>query len=368
MSPVEPRYEPCAKIGPLVDSRRIVVCLGAGGVGKTTLAAAIALRAARSGKKVACLTIDPARRLADSLGVEQGPPGGGLSDITGRIGEEVEPGGSLSFGMLDPVATFDDFVRKRASTPERGEMILGNKLYRYISGSLSGMQEYMALVKLCDIAQDEDFELIVLDTPPTANALEFFTAPTRMTEALDGTLVRIMRRAYGGPGRVGFDLVGRWASSVMRAISRVTGAELLGEMIGFIDALSDLFGSFSTRAESVRRVLEGDHVTFMLVTTPDPSTQREATQLRKKLTEMGMNLSAVVFNRVHEPRVSLPGPEGGARVRELCESWNAAHDRELEMVERVREAWYGVEAVCSVPVVPGGVTGLEGLTLMGRYL
>lgn len=368
MTPMDLRQEPCRQIAPMLATRRIIVCVGAGGVGKTTLAASIALRAAREGRRVVCLTIDPARRLADSLGVSSCAGGGELADITEVLGDTGKEGGRLSFGMLDPVSTFDGFVRKRSSAAARAEKILENKLYRYVSGSLSGMQEYMALEKLCEIADDADIELIVLDTPPTANALDFFTAPTRMTEALDGSLVRLMRRAYGGPGKPGFDLVGRWASAVLRAISRVTGAELLGEMMGFIDALSDLFGSFSTRAEAVREVLKGEDVAFCLVTTPDRSTQREATQFRKKLDGMGLSIDAVLFNRVHWPRVPAPPRGVPQSVVELNRAWNSAFDSEQALISRVQEAWRGLNSVCLVPLLPGGGSRLEGLTRIGSYL
>jgi anion-transporting ArsA/GET3 family ATPase len=363
---------PTETIGDLIDSSRIAICVGAGGVGKTTLAAAIAVRAARSGRRVACLTIDPARRLADSLGVSSTDLDTGLRDITELLHEPVARGGRLSFGMLDPVETFNQFVREQASSPAKAERILGNKLYRYISGSLSGMQEYMALEKLCEIKNDDDVELVVLDTPPTANAIDFFTAPGRMVEALDGTLVRVMRRAYGGPGRVGLDLVGRWASAVLKTIGRVTGAELLREMMGFVDALSDLFGSFSERANAVEQVLRGGEVAFCLITTPDKATLRETRQFRQRLAQLGLAVDAVVFNRAHWPRADDP-PPGTSRavVREVSEvnrAWNEAHESEAALVKRVREAWDGLAAVAVVPLLPDGATRVASLERIGTYL
>ncbi len=368
MSPVRPRKAPSRHVGSLLMDKRILVCVGAGGVGKTTLAASMALRTAREGRSVTCLTIDPARRLADSLGVDGEHSGGELRDITHIIPGGVQEGGSLSFGMLDPVETFNGFVRKRSSSHDKAERILGNKLYRYISGSLSGMQEYMALEKLCEISSDDSLDLIVLDTPPTANALDFFTAPSRMMEALDGPLVRVMRRAYGGPGRVGFDLMGRGASVILKGISRLTGTELLGEMMGFIDALSDLFGSFSQRAKAVEGVLHGDDVAFCLITTPDKSTYRESAEFRKKLDSLGLSVSAVLFNRSHWPRVPAPPDGAPAAVAGLNDAWNLAFEREQEMVSKVREAWHELDAVCSVPLMPYGVTHVESLDALAKYL
>jgi len=363
---------PVDGLTPLIDRSRIAICVGAGGVGKTTLSAAIAVGAASRGRRVVCLTIDPARRLADSLGVTPAEVGVGLKDITSRIAGPPRPPGRLAFGMLDPVETFNEFVRERASSPKKAERILHNKLYRYISGSLSGMQEYMALEKLCTIRNDEEVELVVLDTPPTANAIDFFTAPRRMVEALDGTLVRVMRRAYGGPGRYGLDLVGRWASAVLKTIGRVTGAELLGEMMSFVDALSDLFGSFSERAAAVERVLRGGEVCFCLITTPDNATLRETRELRQRLAQLGLAVDAVVFNRAHWPRVGDPPPDVGAEAaREIAavnERWNAAHDQEAELIRRVRDAWDGLGAVSVVPLLPEGASRVESLQRIGGYL
>jgi anion-transporting ArsA/GET3 family ATPase len=363
---------PRAGIGEVLDRRRIVVVIGAGGVGKTTVAAALAVGAARAGRKVVCLTIDPARRLADSLGVADLDGAGALQDITASLGSPLVTGGRLEFGMLDPVETFRAFVRRRASSPEKGERILRSGLYRYLSGSLSGLQEYMALEKLCEIHREERVELIVLDTPPTANALDFFTAPRRMVEALDGALVRWMRGAYGGPGRVGLDLVGRFAGRALEAIGRVTGAELLKEIIGFVDALSDLFGSFAERAAELQRVLAGDDVGFCLVTTPDEGTLREARELRQRLCGMGLGVQGVVFNRAHSPRVPSPPagtePRLAALLEPLARQWNREHDREAEAVERVRRAWDGLESVAVVPLLSGGAARLESLDRIGAAL
>jgi len=372
LSPRRRSAAPIDDLISLIGQRRIAICVGAGGVGKTTLAAAIAVRAAREGRRVACLTIDPARRLADSLGVTSAELDTGLRDITSQLEGPIRPSGRLSFGMLDPVETFNEFVRARASSPEKAERILHNKLYRYVSGSLSGMQEYMALEKLCEIRNDPQVELVVLDTPPTANAIDFFTAPGRMVEALDGTLVRVMRRAYGGAGRVGLDLVGRWTSAVLKTIGRVTGAELLGEMMSFVDALSDLFGSFSERAAAVEQVLRGGEVVFCLITTPDKATLRETREFRQRLAQLGLAVDAVVFNRAHWPRADDPpatvSPQLAREVQLVNDRWNVAHDLEADLIRRVREAWDGLSSVSVVPLLPEGATRVASLERIGGYL
>ncbi len=372
MSPMRERRASWRDMGSLLMEKRIIVCVGAGGVGKTTLAAAMAARAARAGRRVACLTIDPARRLADSLGVVDEGRDARFRDITEVLGPDVHDGGFLSFGMLDPVETFNRFVHERTSDPRRAEQILENKLYRYVSGSLSGMQEYMALEKLSELASDESIDLIVLDTPPTANALDFFTAPRRMMEALDGPLVRMMRRAYGGPGRIGFDIVGRWAQIVMGAVSRITGADLLGEIMGFVDALSDLFGSFSERAMTVEKVLRRDDVAFCLITTSDRATFRETREFYKKLGEIGIAVNSLIFNRAHWPEADEP-PEDLPRetmetVRALNSRWNEAFKREKKLVDRVSEAWGALDTVSAVPILPCGAGRIDSLDRIASYL
>jgi anion-transporting ArsA/GET3 family ATPase len=353
-----------------IEGRRIVVFVGAGGVGKTTLSAAAAVRAARSGRRVACLTIDPARRLADSLGVRSFSARGELNEITETLVGGVAPGGRLAFGMLDPKETFNKFVVERTSSPERAQRILDNRLYRYVSGSLSGMHEYMALEKLCEIRNQPDVDLIVLDTPPTANAIDFFTAPRRMMDALDGPLVRAMRRAYSGPGRLGFDLVGRWTRAVLRAISKVIGGELLDEMMGFVDALSDLFGSFSERAGAIEKVLHGDDVAFCLVTTPDKATMREAREFRQRLSALGLGVTAVVFNRCHAPRAQDPPPDvpQASEIAALNAEWNAAFDRESTRVAEVRDGWDGLAAIGVVPLLPSNATRVAALDAIAEHL
>jgi len=363
---------PTPSVRPLLAGRRIIICIGAGGVGKTTIAAAMAVQAARSGRRTACLTIDPARRLADSLGVSRERADSALRDITGSLGPHVYPGGTLAFGMLDPRDTFDELVRTRASSPEAAGRILENKLYRYVSGSLSGMQEYMALERLAALRADSRFETIILDTPPTTNAVDFFTAPRRMSDAVDGRLVRVMRRAYGGAGRAGFDLLGRWAATLMSTLSRFTGAELMDEIVSFVDALGDLFGSFSERAMTVEAMLRSDEVAFALVTTPDKATLREARSFRDRLFGLDLDVDAVVFNRAHWPEAApCPGglsPAAAVEAARRIDDWNARHQREAEYISQVTTAWEGLESIVVVPLLAEAATRISALDRIGEYL
>ncbi len=359
-------------VDPFLHRRRIIVCVGAGGVGKTTLAASMAVKAAREGRRVVCLTIDPARRLADSLGVGNERGTDGIADVTSILGPAAHPQGRLSFGMLDTKQAFAEVIRQRASSQAVMERIFHNRLYRYVSGSLSGLQEYMALEKLCAIADDPNVELIVLDTPPTANAIDFFTAPQRMVEALDGKLVRLMRRAYGHAGRFGIDLVGRWAQVIFRTIGRIAGVELVGEMVDFVDALSDLFGGFGIRARQVEQVLTSEEVAFFLVTTPDRATLRETREFRHRLHQLGLMVDGVIFNRAHHPQAPPPpdivDSDIAGEMERINREWNSAFNQERVMIDRVRDAWDGLEAVTIVPLLAEGATRVDSLDQIGNYL
>jgi anion-transporting ArsA/GET3 family ATPase len=332
----------------------MIVCAGAGGVGKTTMSAAIAVRAARLGRKTVCITIDPARRLADGLGVPVSA-NSGLTDITQMLGEPLRKGGSLAFGMLDPRQAFDRLVQTRASSKEKAARILRNRLYRYVSTSLSGVQEFMALTELAALANRPNMDLVVLDTPPTANSLDFFTAPQRLSDALDGTLVRLMRRAYDG-NKSGFDLLGRSTAALLGALSRFTGQELLSEMMEFVDALSDLFGSFETEAKEVEQLLRSPLVGVFLVTTPDRATMRESKELRGRLAQLGMRIDAVLFNRCHHPVVPLspaelePGLAG--EIDELNLAWNAEAAREADVIQATMASWLGLAQIIRLPLFP----------------
>lgn len=363
----------------IVASKRIVICVGAGGVGKTTIAASIAVGAATSGRRVACLTIDPARRLADSLGIHSPKVQDELLDITDMVAADPAYSGNpsqlgtLSVGMLDSQRTFRDFVHQKASTPQKAEKILNNRLYRYVSGSLSGMQEYMALEKLCQLGADDMFDLVILDTPPTSNAIDFFTASTRMKEALDGPLVRAMRKIYGQSSKMGFDLLGRWTVSVLNILSRVTGTVLLDDIMGFVDAISDLFGDFSERASSTESILRGEEVSIVMVTTATKAAVDETRDFRIALEDLGFSVDGVLFNQVRWPRIAQHPPSDldyllVDRIAEYNRTWNEAHDEEMDLISHVAEVWQDLQRVYMVPLHPQGAGKIENLTNIGRSM
>lgn len=299
----------------VLASHRVVVTVGSGGVGKTTTAAALALHAASEGRRVLCLTIDPARRLANSLGLdemtvdEQEVP----ASLFERYG--LEPRGQLYAMMLDTKRTFDALVGQYASSPDVRERILGNRIYQYVAGSLAGTQEYMAMEKLHAVRQDPRWDLIVLDTPPTSNALDFLDAPERLVDAIDSPAIRWFLQAFEGAGKFSFNLVGKGAAFLLRSLGKFTGTGFLEQVAEFVTGINDLFGGFRERAAEVSGALRSPEVAFVVVTSPAPLAIQEAIFFSDRLREAGMRRDAIVLNGVHE---LLPEPQASTRELEAA--------------------------------------------------
>lgn len=302
---------------PLISGRRVILCVGCGGVGKTTIAAAVALAAAKRGKRVLCMTIDPARRLANALGLDR------LGTEETRVAPELlaaaglDVPGELTVVMLDTKRTFDDLVTRHASTAGVRDRILSNRLYRYISTTLAGTQEYMAMEKLLAVQSEGRFDLVVLDTPPTSNALDFLDAPDRMVAALDSAAMRWFIEAFQSTGRLSFNLVARSVSVVLRGIGRLTGGGFLEQMAELITELDDLFGGFRARAHAVAAAFRSPDFAYVIVTTPAPAALREAEFFAERLREQRMSTDALVINRVHRrPRAQPTRAEVASAVAE----------------------------------------------------
>ncbi len=290
--------------GPLLDlieTRRVIVTVGAGGVGKTTTAAALGVAAARRGKRVLCLTIDPAKRLAESLGIGEMRSEAVAVDPARFEAAGVPLKGSLTAMMLDTKRTFDELVTKYSSSPEKAEQLLSNKLYQYVSTSLAGTQEYMAMEKLVAVKDDPSYDLVLLDTPPTANALDFLDAPQRLMEALDSAAMKWFVQAFQQGGRLGFNLLAKSAATILRTMGRITGGGFLEAMAEFIAELNDLFGGFKERAARVESSLRSPEVAFVLVTSASPPAIKEVVYFAERLAEANMPRGAFVVNRFHMP-------------------------------------------------------------------
>jgi anion-transporting ArsA/GET3 family ATPase len=287
---------------PLVEALRndtVLVCVGAGGVGKTTISASLALRAASGeGRSSLVCTIDPARRLANSLGLSQ------LGNEETRIGAEifeqahVPARAPLHAMMLDMKRTWDELVERHAP-PEARERILDNRFYQTLSTRLAGSQEYIAMEKLCQLRARRDYDLIVLDTPPTAHALDFLDAPNRVLDFLDNDAARWLLAPALSAGKFGLKVLHRSGSYALKTISRFTGAAMLEEMSSFMLSLSTLNESFRDRAREVRDLLAADQTAFVLVTTPNPERIDEVVHFHTLLQQNKMSVAAIVVNRVH---------------------------------------------------------------------
>jgi anion-transporting ArsA/GET3 family ATPase len=293
---------------PLIESRRVILCVGCGGVGKTTTAAALGLAAAAMGKRALCLTIDPARRLAESLGLSEMMTEAQRIDPARLLEAGVPVSGSLTMMMLDTKSTFDELIAKHASSPEARERILKNTLYRHVSTSLAGTQEYMAMEKLYALKDDARWDLIIVDTPPTQNALDFLDAPERMIDALDSAVLKWLAAAFQASGKLSFRLLARGASAALRGMARLTGQGFLEALAEFIVLINEMFGGFRARATEVKKALRGNEVAYVLVTSPDPLSIREILYFGDRLREQGMPRDAVVVNRVRPERRGRPSP------------------------------------------------------------
>ncbi|MEZ4224110.1 MAG: ArsA-related P-loop ATPase [Polyangiaceae bacterium] len=321
-------------LSPLLEQRRVVLCVGSGGVGKTTITAALGLAAAQRGKNVLCLTIDPAKRLANSLGLERMTSDATRVEARHFARHGLGVSGTLTVMMLDTKRTFDELVVRYASSPEARDRILHNRLYQYVSTSLAGTQEYMAMEKLLAVKDDPEFDLIVLDTPPTSNALDFLDAPERLIGALDSGAMRWLIQSVESSGRFSLNLLAKSVAVVLRGIGRLTGGGFLEQMAEFVTDLNDLFGGFRQRAEQVRDAFRGSEFGYVMVTTPAPAAIREAVFFADRLKASGMRRDAIVVNRVNRP--PPPRPE-----REQVTEAMTAHRLRLGpgAADRLLEAW-----------------------------
>jgi anion-transporting ArsA/GET3 family ATPase len=290
---------PHAGLSSLLLSRRVILCVGCGGVGKTTTTAALGLAAARRGKRVLCLTIDPARRLAQSLGLAEMKTEAQRVDSSRFEAIGIDVPGSMTVMMLDTKSTFDGLIESLAPSPEQRDRILNNVLYRYISTSLAGTQEYMAMEKLYAMRSSPDYDLVILDTPPTANALDFLDAPERLVGAIDSAAMKWFLDAVQGSGKFSLNLLARSAAVILRGIGKMTGGGFLEQVAAFITEINAVFGGWKKRADAVAAALRGPDVAYVLVTTPDPLSVREVRFFAERLKEQGMRRDAFVVNRVH---------------------------------------------------------------------
>ena len=361
----------------LAGHKPIIVCCGSGGVGKTTTAAVLALAGARHGRDAVVVTIDPAKRLANALGLDA------LSDTAHEIDRALwDPdgtapeGGRLSALMLDTKSTFDHLVLKYSTDAGQGERILENRFYRNISGFLSGTQEYMAMEKLHELHEEGGYELIVIDTPPTRNALDFLDAPARLTRLLDNKLFRLVM----APTRASFKVANLALQAFFRTVSKIIGTEVVEDLVLFFQAFEGMEDGFRQRAHRVLELLSDDGTAFVLVTAPARDAVSEAGYFADRLDDAGLRVSGLVVNRIHpefgtEPP-GAPPPAAGSDAEaagQLAELYDNLGDF-VELARRERAHLEGLERsvgtvpVVRVPLLEVEVCDIDSLGLVGEHL
>ncbi len=351
---------------------RIVVCCGSGGVGKTTTSAALALRAAEQGRQVVVLTIDPARRLAQSMGIEK------LDNVPRPVPGVGEGPGRLDAMMLDMKRTFDEVVESQAS-PEKAEQILSNPFYVALSSSFAGTQEYMAMEKLGQLHATGRWDLIVVDTPPSRSALDFLDAPDRLSGFLDGRFIRLLLTPARGPAR----LMTAGLSIITGALTKILGAQMLRDVQSFIGALDTLFGGFRQRAQKTYELLQADGTAFLVIASPEPDALREAAFFVERLHEERMPLAGLVVNRASPvPRGRLSAEQAVVAADRLDENGedgptagllrlHAERNRIVARETRLRRRFSAAHPDVPTAVVPAlstDVHDLDGLRLVGDLL
>lgn len=360
-----------------VIATKVIVCCGSGGVGKTTSSAALALALARSGRRVAVLTIDPARRLADSLGLESlgnEPQAVPLE----RLGEDS--GGALDAMMLDMKATWDSLVDRFSESPEARDRILGNRYYRFASTRLAGSHEYMAMERLYELVESGRYEVVLLDTPPTRHAIEFLKAPARIAGLFDEGVMHWLSLPKDSRG---FRALERGSEVVVKVLKRLIGKGTIGEIAEFFDAMQGLWDTLRERGQAVETLLASQDTRFLLVTTPAPAARAEAREFRRLLEEQGMPLGGFLVNRVvpapeHPDALDLelfPDPPEGfeeSEWREICQGVAQAPTLQARLAlseqQSLRElAGEGVRT-WHIPELADDVHSLQGLAEIASYL
>lgn len=366
----------------LLHRSRVIICAGSGGVGKTTTSASIALRAAETGLRTVVMTIDPARRLANSLGIR---------DLGGKPAAVPVPGlsgpGSLSAMMLDQKGAWDELVDRHAPSPEARERILANRFYQSLSQTFAGSQEYMAIEQLCDLYESDEYDLVVIDTPPTRHALDFLEAPQRLADFLDRNVVKWFVKPYFAAGWSTMQIVNRTAGMLFRRLEEATGVSALVEVSEFFGAMSGLFDGFEVRVRRVYDLLRASQTSFVLVATPEEQVLHEGRYFSRQVAELGMSLRAVVFNRVHRGAANgsdsradgchglegklaarLASRESAARLTRNFQRYEALAFGDAARIAAFRAELDDPIAVVEVPNFDGDVHSLDGLRAMHRFL
>jgi anion-transporting ArsA/GET3 family ATPase len=366
-----------AVLDKLLAEHRVLICAGSGGVGKTTTAAAIALRAAQQGYRALVLTIDPAKRLADALGLR----GMGREAVT----VTVAPRGSLTALMLDQKGAWDALIERHAPSPEIRYRILQNRFYQHLSQSFAGSQEYMAIEQLCELYESGQYDRIVVDTPPTRHALDFLEAPQRIADFLDREVVRWFVRPYFSAGWSTLRFMNRTVNFLLRRLEQATGVSALVEISDFFTAMAGLFENFEPRVRRVYQLLRAPETIFVLVASPEEQVLQEAEFFFQQIDRLGVRLGAFVINRMHRELV-LDGRPPSERAlwsvlrklqvekrlgQELLENflaYQALGRGDVLRVENFQRALPRPVPIVTVPNLPSDIHDLTGLASLHPFL
>jgi anion-transporting ArsA/GET3 family ATPase len=359
-----------------LQGKRVCICLGAGGVGKTTTAAALALGLAARSQKVAVVTIDPARALAATLGLSELSSSPRRIDPTLLAAHGVSPPGELWAMALDVKRTFDEIVTRLSPDARSREEILANPVYRELSSAISGVQELGAVTKLYELSREYDFDTIVLDTPPSRNALDFLEAPENLLNFLDGRALKVFLAPSGLAAR----LFGRGTGLVFAIFARVTGVDMLGELSGFFRSLTSIIDGFAERIRGVAELLRDPSTSFLIVTSPAPEPAREALFLAGKLRAAGLARDATIVNQVHLYGLDGHSPEdvqallsaqlGDSLARRMAlnlADFDVLFRRDRDTIARLSRALEESDTVI-VPHLDEEITDLAGLARIADYL
>ena len=365
-----------SRLGDRIEGKRVLICAGSGGVGKTTTSAALALGLAADGLRVAVVTIDPARRLADALGLEELGNEPHLVDPARFSGHGVEVTGELWAMMLDPKRTFDELIERLAPDRRTRDDVLANRIYQELSSAVAGSQEFTAVAKLYELSRSDQFDVLVLDTPPSRNALDFLDAPDRLTNFFEGRALRVFLAPTGLAAKV----MGRSTGIVFSVLKRVTGVDLLQDLSVFFRALGGLVDGFRERAQGVKALLSDPGTMFLIVTSPEREPIEEAIFFHGKLREAHMPFGGLIVNRVQDGEgldgtparvekelAGTVGPELAAKVAATYAEAQVLARRDRAGIEHLR-AEIGGPAPVLVPQLDGDVHDVEGLATIRGHL
>jgi anion-transporting ArsA/GET3 family ATPase len=363
-------------VAEVLEGKHVCICAGSGGVGKTTTAAAVAMGMASRGLRVAVLTIDPARRLANSLGLPE--LGNQATRIDPALFEErgLEMRGELWAMMLDAKRTWDELIERRAPDRATRDAVLGNRIYQELSNAVAGSTEYMAIEKLYELHEEGRYDLLVLDTPPTRNALDFLDAPDRLTRFIDSRSLQFFLK----PGLFGVKAFGRGTGLLFSILKRITGVDLLRDLSEFFASFGDMAIGIRDRAKHVEGLLEDPATTFLLVTSPRRDAVDDVVYFRRRLRENGMPFGAAIVNRVHEGAdteiagaevegdlVALLGERLGRRVARNFDDFRGLAARDAANVARLERELRG-DPLVRVPLLDDDVHDVAGLAEVNGYL